>query len=379
MAVGQSDDVDPQAAVAEAIEQCRAQLAGAQPTVAILFCAVDTFRPSLVDDVRAAFPGIDVMGATSAAEVSSIAGFMEDSVALAVFSAQGVEMGVGFASELNTNLDAAVAAALDEALVRVTSPVKLGIVLADPVVAQLVTERVNAALPGTLVIGGAAGRNELGPTGATYQFVNERVESNAAAILVFAGDVVVSAAVGTGWTVLGPSGTVTASEYGWIREIDGKPAAEFLRGYIDVNAGSAAGNPLAFRDQGTDDWYLRVVLGADALGALQIPGGVSDGATVQLTTTSPQQMLDATADAVDRARAAFPADAEPRAALIFSCAVRKYMLGTRSGLEVAAARAGLPESLPIAGMYCMGEIAPTGSATSSHFLNETFVTVLLGG
>ena len=235
-------------------------------------------------------------------------------------------------------------------------------------------------LPDALVVGGAAGRNELGATGvATYQFLNDRVESNAAAIFVIAGDIAVSHAVGTGWTVLGPSGTITRAEYGLVHEIDERPAADFLRGYIDVSAGSAPGNPLAIRDSGSDDWYLRVVLGSDAQGGLLIPGGVSVGATVQLTTTNPQQMLVATADAVERAHAAFPAGAVPTAALIFSCAVRKFMLGSRSGQEIAAAQAGLPALLPIAGMYCMGEIAPTGSTKTSHFLNETFVTVLVGG
>jgi hypothetical protein len=34
--------------------------------------------------------------------------------------------------------------------------------------------------------------------------------------------------------------------------------------------------------------------------------------------------------------------------------------------------------MPIAGMYCVGEIAPIDTDGDSHFLNETFVTLLLG-
>ena len=379
MAVGQSDDVDARAAVAQALEQCRAQLGGKQPRAGVLFCAIEMFEPSLVDQVRAAFPGIDLIGATSSAEMSSVGGYLEDSVALAVFASDDVAMGTALAVGLDSDIPAKINGALDEALAEVTDPVRLCIVLADPGIAQLAAEALNDLLPGALVVGGGAGRDDLGATGATYQFRNERVESTAAAILLLAGDVAVSSAVGTGWTVLGPSGVVTKAQYGLIEEIDGRPAEQFLRGYIDVSARSAPGNPLAVHDADSDDWYLRVVLGADERGALRIPGGVSVGATVQLTTTNPQQMLVATSEAVQRAHAAFPPDAEPSAALIFSCAVRKYMLGTRSGHEVAAAQAGLPPSLPIAGMYCIGEIAPTGDSTTSHFLNETFVTVLIGG
>jgi hypothetical protein len=93
-------------------------------------------------------------------------------------------------------------------------------------------------------------------------------------------------------------------------------------------------------------------------------------------------MLKASEAAVERARADFPAGAAPQAALFFSCAVRKYLLGTRTGQELASARDLLPQSLPIAGMYCIGEVAPTGApiagATRSQFLNETFVTLLMG-
>src|SRR5690348_1685775 len=71
MAVGQSDDVDPATAIREAIEQCRTQLDGRAATGALLFVAYDLFDLSLPAAVRAAFPGVQLVGATSAAQVSS--------------------------------------------------------------------------------------------------------------------------------------------------------------------------------------------------------------------------------------------------------------------------------------------------------------------
>ena len=148
---------------------------------------------------------------------------------------------------------------------------------------------------------------------------------------------------------------------------------------MDLSAGSSTfGNPLAVKDAGVDDWYLRVVIGNDGSGSLSIPGSIPEGATVQMTTTNPDDMLAATSDALERARAAFPGDSTPTAALIFSCAVRKYLLGSRTGEEVESARSLLPEAMAIAGMYCIGEIAPIGARVDSQFLNETFVTLLLG-
>ncbi len=253
------------------------------------------------------------------------------------------------------------------------------IVLSEPLNGQRAIEALHDQLPANvLIVGGAAGRHDLGGQSPTYQFCNDRVSTNSLAILILAGPVAYSTTVGMGWRTLGAQGIVTRSDYGSIHEIDGKPAGEWAASYLDLTGPGALGNPLAIQDPGTDGWYLRVVLAGTVHGSLTIPGGVPVGATVQLTTTSPDQMLAATADALTRAMEAFPATSTPSGALIFSCAVRKYLLGTRTGEEVESARAILPVSLPIAGMYCVGEIAPTGGDESSHFLNETFVTLLLG-
>ncbi len=379
MAVGQSDDVDPARALDEAIAQCRAQLDGLTPRAALLFSALDSFDPHLVTQVRAAFGGIDIIGATSAAEMTSTAGYLEDSIALSVFASDDVELAVGMGDRIDVDPVAAARMAAAQAQAGLTQEPKVCIVLTEGVNGQRAMEALRAELPaGVLMVGGAAGRNEIAGTATTYQVCNDAVSESGIAIMLMAGPLAFSTAVGMGWRILGPQGVVTDSDYGVIKTIDGRPAIDWAGAYLDLNSGRTSGNPLAIRDAGSDDWYLRVVLRADDDGGLLIPGAVPAGATIQLTTTSPDDMLDATHDAVERARAAYPGSAEPTAALIFSCAVRKYLLGTRTAREVETAQELLPASLAISGMYCMGEVAPTGAERNSHFLNETFVTLLLG-
>jgi len=378
MAVGQSDDVDPAAAVAEAIEQCRGQLAGKIANAGILFVSFEAFDPTLVTTVREAFPGIRLIGSTSSAEMSSVAGFLEDSIALAVFASDEVDFAVGYAEGVDTDADAAVAAAVGDALAQTKQAPKVCIVLTEQTWAQRVGAALHAALPDVLLVGGAAGRQELNGLQPTIQFANERISNTAVAVLVLAGPVYASSAVGTGWRILGKTGIVTRSRYGIIDEIDNKPAADWASAYLDLVQVRALGNPLAIQDPDMDAWYLRVIIGADDAGALMTPGQVPVGATVQLTTTNPEDMLAATSDALRDARVGYPAGHEPSAALIFSCAVRKYLLGTRTGREIELARDALSADIPIAGMYCIGEIAPIGAEKGSHYLNETFVTLLLG-
>lgn len=382
MAVGSSDDVDPGDAIATAIEQCRAALLGRPPQAGILFAAFDTFDPSIVAAVRSAFPGIAVMGTTSAAELSSVNGFREDSITLAVFSADGVDVTAGLGTGLGQDVGAACRAAAAEAMAGTRLEPKVCVVLAEGFVAdpQLTLDALARALPtGVAIVGGTSARRDFVTVTPTHQFCGDRVIEDGVVILLFSGPISASIAVGTGWRTLGAMGTVTRSGYGRLDEIDGRPAIEFLARYLDVTGPASYGNMLAVVEAGEEEAYLRAIQGDDpTTGSVILAGSIPVGATVQLTTASTDDILAGTRDALERAIAAFPAGARAEAALIFSCAVRKFVLGSRTAVEAELARAVLGPSVPLAGLYCYGEIGPIGVDGSSRLLNETFVTLLLG-
>ncbi len=382
MAVGQSDDVDPIDAIATAIDQCRASLGGLSPQAGILFSAFDSFDPAIVAAVREAFPGVAVMGSTSAAEISSINGFQEDSITLALFASDSVDITVGLGSGLGTDVDAACRAAASQALAGTSLEPKLCIVLAEAFVVdpQLTLNAMSRALPdGVVLVGGTSARRDFVTVTPTYQFGAGQVAQDGVAVLLFSGPLAYSTAVGTGWRTIGATGTVTRSEYGAVHEIDGRPALEFLARYLDVTGPASFGNPLAVVEAGGDESYLRAIQGSNpASGSVILAGSIPVGATVQLTTADTDDILAGTRDALARASAGFPAGSHPEAALIFSCAVRKYLLGSRTQVEGELARSEYGASMPLAGMYCFGEIGPVRGAATSRFFNETFVTLLLG-
>ena len=382
MAVGHSDDVDPGEAVAIAIQQCRATLGDRQPQAGILFSTVDGFDPSLVAAVRAAFPGVSVMGSSSAAEISSVRGYQEDSIGLALFASDTVDVTAGIGTGLGADLEAACRSAARQALAGTNREPRVCIVLieafaADP---QVLLRTLARALPeAVLLVGGSAARSDFTAVTPTYQFCNDVVAEDGVAILLFSGPLAFSASVGTGWKTLGPKGKVTRSEHGAVHEIDGVPAMQFVSRYLDATGPSTFGNPLAVFEDGTDDFYLRAILQSDpAGGSLNVMGSVPVGATVQLTTADTEDILSGTRAALARATDEFPAGSRPEAGLIFSCAVRKFLLGSRTATEAQAAQAAYGATFPLAGMYCFGEIGPVKGAAGSRFLNETFVTLLLG-
>jgi len=381
MAVGHSDDVDPKDAIAQAIEGCRSRLGDATPQAALLLSAFESFDPSMVEAVRDAFPGIDVVGSTSAAEMSSTGGFGEDSIVLACFASDDADITAGLGTGLGGDLDAACAAAVRQALARATRAPKVCIVLLDGFIAdpQRALDAIASGLPpGVAILGGTSSRSDFATVTPTYQFCNDVVAEDGVAILLFSGPIVHAVAVGTGWKTIGPKGVVTGSGFGAIDEIDGRPAIEFLARYIDRTGPATYGNPLAVFEEGATEFYLRAIQPSDsAAGSIAMAGSIPIGASVQLTTAGTDEVLAGTAGALRGVLADFGAK-PPEAALIFSCAVRKFVLGSRTHVEAELASSILGPSVPFAGLYCFGEVGPVGGTPTSRFLNETFVALLLG-
>jgi hypothetical protein len=381
MAVGQSDDVDPSDAIATAIDACRAALGGRSPQAGIIFSAFDSFDPSIVTAVRDAFPGVSIMGSTSAAEISSD-GYREDSVTLALFAADGVDVTTGLGRGLGHDVEAACADAVGQARAATGREPKVCIVLAESFVVdpQRTLDAMARALPADVtIVGGTSARRDFVTVSPTYQFCDDRVAEDGVAVLLFSGPIASSVAVGSGWRTIGATGTVTRSTYGSVQEIDGRPAIDFLARYLDATGPAAYGNPLAVNDVGSDEAYLRAIQGSDPVtGSVMLAGSVPVGATVQLTTADTDQILAGTRDALVRAGQTFPAGARPEAALIFSCAVRKFVLGSRTKVEAEMAHEVLGPNVPFAGLYCYGEFGPVRGTPTSRLLNETFVTLLLG-
>jgi len=310
-----------------------------------------------------------------------VGGYREDSVVLAAFASEHVDMAVGVSDGLAADVDAAVGTAVRQALAGSAREPRVCIVLADGFAGdvQLTLDAVARLLPnGVVVVGGVSARQDFQLLTPSYQVGNDTVVANGIAVMVLSGDFAFSTAVRTGLRPLGGQGTVTRSELGRLMEIDGRPALEFTGRYMDTTGPATFGNLLAVFEAGADDFYLRAIQPAPDSGSIAVPGLIPVGARVRLTTASTDDLLTGTASSLDAAVAAFPEDATVEAALIFSCAVRRFLLGTKTRKEAELARSALGAELPLAGVYCFGEVGPIAGTATSQFLNETFVTLLLG-
>jgi len=385
MAVGHSDDVDLASALDAVFAQCDTGLAGAAPTAGLLMSAWEVDHRFVIDRVRTRYPGIELAGSSSAGEMSSVLGFREDSVALVLFASDSIDIVVGLGRDLATDCLAAAHQAVAEATAKTRLQPRLCIVISTigGVEASVILDALRTALgPGIPIIGGGATGRDPGTEadGATsLEFAGNVLAGDALVILLFAGPVAFSFGVETGWQGVGPRATITRTSEAGVLEIDGRPALEFYERFVGAGQPPAA-NPLAvFEEPGSDRFYLRTPMTYDReLGSIAFFGAVPERATVQLTMAGTDQIFEGTKASIADAVARFPSGGRPEGALLFSCATRKFLLGTRAHREIELVHEFLGDSVPIGGFYCQGEIAPLASADLTRFHNATMVSILLG-
>ena len=388
MAVGQSDDIDLDVALETVFAACDAALAGVVPNAGLLFAAWEADHQHIIDAVRVRYPGVALAGSSSAGEMTSLMGFQQDSIVLALFASDTVDMTVGLGHDLAADPWAATRQAVDAARRSTTQPSTLCIVMPTigVVDAGVVLEGLRAELgPGVPILGGgAAPRDPVDDPAATsgIQFAGDAVIEGGVSILLFSGPLDYSFGVETGWRGVGPRASVTRVVEDRVLEIDGRPAVEFFDRHLGTSSGQLPplANPLAiFATREGTAFYLRAATALDrSTGAVTFFGSVPEGATVQLTIAGTEEIVNGARASVSDALSRFPGGRMPEAALLYSCTVRRFLLGTRTGREMDAVREIVGQATPVAGFYCMGEIAPFVDGEASKFHNATMVSVLLG-
>ncbi len=386
--VGHSEDPDSASAMTEVIEQCLTDLEGHQPQAGMLFCAIDFDYELILKTLRQAFPNLELIGCTSDGEVSSKRQFQEDSLTLTLFCSDTVKILAGLGKDLGQDATAAAAQAI--ATAGLTAQTRLCLTVPDGLSANgvSVTKALQKAIGSQVVIAGGTAADQW-KFEKTYQFYGnsqgDQVLSDSLPILLFSGDLLVSSGVSSGWQPISRMGTVTRSDGPIVYEIDHQPTTDFYHFYlntlVDLSSTRLTGEyPLAvFENPDTDDFYLRAPLsGKYELGqSIIFMGDVPQGARVQVTHASSDELIAATQLSIEQAQQNYPGQ-HPAGLLIFSCAARRWLLGPRTREEYDLCQKILDPNLPVCGFYTYGEIAPLQQKGDTYYHQETFVSLMLG-
>ena len=384
MAIGQTEELDGRFAAEEVLEQCSEALAGLSPQAGLLLASHDLDLDDFVKAITSAYPDMSLMGCTTLATMSSVGNYVEGSTILTLFASDVLEVTTGLGRGVAADSRGAARSAIEQATANTTK--NAAFVIATPTVENfdpaVIAEEIGDVLgPEVPILGGGAVPDY--PVAAPWlggiQIYGDEIVTDSLPVLLFSGPLDVSVGVAHGWTPVGKEAIVTRADAETVYEVDDEPVVDFYRRYFGVDSVPAQANPLAIRDEDTGKFYLRAPLAYnDSDGSATFFGSIPEGATVRLAMATTDEILGGTSTSVAEAVAAFPSDRSPEAALVVSCAVRNLLLGSQSRGEIERIRSGVGESLPVAGFYSFGEIAPLGRADRPRFHNETCVTVLIG-
>ncbi len=377
-----SEDIDAEGVLSELLEQCREGLGERVPQAGLLYCTVDLEHDRLVEGIDDAWPGIALIGCTTDGEFSSRLGFREDSSTLILFGSDTVAFAAGLGRDVSKDITAACDRAIADATSKATPAPALCITLPESLTTsgQQIVEALGTRLGRNVPVLGAGAGDGFQLTG-TYQFCSREVCSDSVPVLLFCGPLVYSIAVRSGWKQMGEPGLVTRADGSVVYEIDGHPAIEFYRERLGEHAIPGPENPLAVLDQEGAVECLRATaeIKVNEDGSIRFLGDVREGAMVRITIADRNAILDGCRESVRAAFDEYPHGKSPGAALFFSCAARKLLLGTHTGEEIGIIQSVIGPDVPVCGFYGYGEIGPLETKDpTSKFHNETFVSLILG-
>lgn len=239
---------------------------------------------------------------------------------------------------------------------------------------------IEAGLPRPLpLLGGSAGDAMIFER--TWQYLDDEATSDSVAAVLIRGRGALAYQVSHGCQTVGLHRTVTEAEGGWLRRIDGEPAWQVFREYLDgdpedLNAEGIAHLSLAeeLTDESNDygRFIVRTPLQLDrSTGSLFFPGGgIAEGTPVRIARRDPIRIRESAQACAGRVAGSHPGQ-RPAFVLQFDCAGRgRMMFGSCAAEEIVRPLQDvLGATVPWLGFHTYGEIAPIRGR--AHYHNYT--------
>jgi small ligand-binding sensory domain FIST len=256
------------------------------------------------------------------------------------------------------------------------------IVLADPFTlnVEVLVRGLERDYPGVPILGGLATGDPR--VRETCLFYGTDVWTEGAVVVGLGGSVGLRPIVSQGCEPIGLPWTITDAEQNIIRTIGGRPAYHVLVETVQEldpdTRDRAARNLLVgvamneYRDEfRRGDFLIRNLIGADqASGAIAVAAEVHVGQTIQF------QIRDAhAADEELRAMLNGVSDTSTAAALLFACNGRGVGLFGAPDHDARTVQQ-LIGAVPLAGLFCNGEIGPVGSRTFLHGFTASLALII---
>jgi small ligand-binding sensory domain FIST len=363
---------DPRQAASRAVGEARAALGDVPPSLAVLFASAH-FAGSAEDLVAAVAEqtgGVPLIGCVSDGVIGG-AREVESGPAVSLWLAAGLGPVETFAMEFVQTASGGAFGGYRFG----PDPAGIHLMICDPFTfpASVLLAHLNSHVPGTAVVGGMASggldrRN-------SRLFLDDRVLT-AGAVGAHLPRAEVHPLVAQGCRPLGNPYTITRADGNVISELGGRPPLARLQELAAALTGEerellAAGPHLGLlmdeylAEPRQGDFLVRGIVGADAeSGAIGVGGEVEVGQTVQFHVRDAQSADEDLRHVLERGAGAL-GGRRAAGALLFTCNGR----GSRMFAEPdhdAGLLAKVLGQIPVAGLFCDGELGPVGGRSFLH-------------
>lgn len=370
-AISTSDD--PAQAVDEVIAQSLGELDGFEAGLAFAFISADHGDgvDEIVKRLAARLDNVPLVGCTTQTTIGK-GSEVEQGPALALWVAH-------LSGATVTPFSAAIEQTPDGAALVgfpiIEEPVQAAFLLADPYTfpTQVLLQTLNEDYPQLPVFGGQASGAGAGQVALVLQ---DRILREGAVGILLSGNVEVTPLVSQGCRPIGEPYVVTSAKGNVIQELGGKPPLGRLREIMSklsqAERAQAAHNlhiGVVIDERKADpepgDFLIRPVLQADPeTGAVSVGEVLNVGQTVQFQVRD-AEAADADLKNMLKTHLGGAPAPDVTGALLFTCNGRGSGLFGVPDHDVSVLRDAIPD-LPVAGMFCGGEIGPIGGVNFLH-------------
>ncbi len=355
---------------------------GRNPKACWLFCEPGDGMQEMLAGVVEAVGTKNLVGCTTDGEIST-SGFSTGSVVLGGVVSDTVGFEVASTSQIGSNSESA-GRRLAQQLPRASRHIQL---FSDGLTGNgcaILRGMQSVFGPQVPICGGAAG--DARAMKQTWQFVGNKVLTDAIAAISFSGDLHVGTGVRSGWFPSGMPRTVTRAAGNVVHELDGEPALAVYRRYLGplapklpavgiqfpfgiVNeAGSLGENPVLRAPMSLNEYE----------GSVSFAGEIPQGSKISLTTGgTAASLLDASTQAARQAMDSL-GGVVPSMSFFYSCMARKILLGPRTREETERISKVVGRSVPVIGFYTYGEFCPSTTGNDCRLHNETATLTVVG-
>jgi hypothetical protein len=378
-------------AVGEAVSVARSQSGIERPDLVLLFGGVGYDQKKLVRTTRELTGGAPLAGCSAEGIITS-AGAIEApfAVAVALIKSDDVRFRVVFAKGLKADsrrVGREIADGLQGHIGRDAVALFMlldGLTLNFDSVLSGFCERAPKDCPP--LFGGTASDNWMFEN--TYQYVDDEVLSDAAVAVLLSGETRVTHAVNHGCVPIGAERKVTRSVGNVIWEIDGKPALDVMREYIDIEEErdwqkAIVNLAIGFKAPGDfaasyDEYMIRFVPQKDDSEKwIAIPTSIEAGTSIWMTRRDYDKISDGL-ERISKQLNSTLAGRTPALFLHIDCTGRGRVIFRDEEKQrlVSKLHEQVGPSVPWIGFYSYGEIGPVRGVNCFH--NYTCVVAALG-